>query len=127
MSKGATAEKLVNGQAAFQLMASLLDTLDQALFVSDRSGRVLFTNLHAQDVVNEQGLSSKAELNLFRDVLRSDLEGILGQLQAGEQEVNLRTRIHGRKEPCTNPLAPGTGLARRFSGTISTRGSRRRS
>jgi signal transduction histidine kinase len=108
LSKGATAEKLANGQAAFQLMASLLDMVDQALFVSDRSGRVLFTNLHAQDVVNEQGLSSKPEMNLFRDVLHADLEAILGQLQAGEQEVNFplefmegksRARIRWLPEP----------------------------
>ena len=108
MSKGATAEKAANGLAAFQLMASLLDMVDQALFVSDRSGRILFTNLHAQDVVNEQGLSLKGDLNLFGDVLHSDLEGILGQLQAGEQEVNLpldfmegksRARIRWLPEP----------------------------
>jgi signal transduction histidine kinase len=108
LPKGAIAEKQANGQAAFQLMASLLDALDQALFVSDRSGAVIFTNLHAQDVVNELGLTLKPDLNLFRDILHSDAKGILGQLQAGEQEVNLplaflagksRARVRWLPEP----------------------------
>jgi signal transduction histidine kinase len=96
------------GQAAFQLVASLLDALDRPLLVSDRRGRVLFTNFHAQDALNSKGLQATPDLNLFRDILRTDCAGIMGQLEAGEQEINLplefsegksRARIRWLPEP----------------------------
>jgi len=97
-----------SGQQAFQLVASLLDALDRPLLVADRAGRVLFTNLHAQDVLNTEELNAKPELNLFRDILCADRQGILGQLESGEQEVSLpltccegksRARIRWLPEP----------------------------
>jgi len=103
---GATVES-ASGQAAFQLVASLLDALDRPLLVSDRRGRVLFTNLHAQDSLKATGRTA-TELNLFPDILHTDRAGILGQLEGGEQEVNLplesslgksRARIRWLPEP----------------------------
>jgi signal transduction histidine kinase len=110
----------MNDQASLQLMASLLNALDQAFFVSDRSGRVLFANLQGQDFVNAQDLRSKPELNLFHDVLHFDREGIIGQLRGGEQEVNLpleslegksRARIRWLPEPdwLVTSLEPSAG------------------
>jgi len=101
-------EQPANGQAVFHLVASLLDALDRPLLVSDRGGRILFTNLHAQDKLNAEGLSSKSDVNLFRDILRSDGKAILDQLEGGEQEVNLpldgpdgknRARVRWLPEP----------------------------
>jgi two-component system sensor histidine kinase/response regulator len=78
------------------------------LLVSDRAGRILFANLHAQDKLNVPGLKSNEELNLFADVLHSDRRGILSQLEGGEQEVNLpiefpegksRARVRWLPEP----------------------------
>ena len=108
MSRSATVEQSTNsGQASFQLVASLLDALDRPLLVADRRGRVLFTNLHAQEALKTQG-SSSPEVNLFADVLNTDPNGILGQLEGGEQEVNLlvesasgrsRARVRWLPEP----------------------------
>jgi signal transduction histidine kinase len=89
LSKSSTVDKQASGQASFQLVASLLDTLDRPLLVSDRRGQILFTNLHAQDALSAGGLNAKPDLNLFRDLLRADRRRILGQLEAGEQEVTL--------------------------------------
>jgi signal transduction histidine kinase len=89
LSKSATVEQTSSGQQAFQLVASLLDALDRPLLVSDRSGRVLFSNLHAQDLLKTMGLTSP-EVNLFPDILHADRVGILGQLEGGEQEISLR-------------------------------------
>jgi signal transduction histidine kinase len=100
-------QQMVSGQAA-SLVSSLLDALDRPLLVSDRSGRILFANLHAQDKLNVPGLKSNEELNLFSDVLRTDPRGILSQLEGGEQEVNLpiefpegksRARVRWLPEP----------------------------
>jgi len=107
VSRSATVEQSASGQAAFQLVASLLDALDRPLLVSDRSGRALFTNLHAQDLLKASGFAG-LEFNLFSDILKTDRAGLLGQLEGGEQEVNLlvespagrsRARVRWLPEP----------------------------
>ena len=107
MSRSATVEQSASGQAAFQLVASLLDALDRPLLVSDRSGRPLFTNLHAQDLLKSRGFTA-LEFNVFSDILNTDRAGVLGQLEGGEQEVNLliespagrsRARVRWLPEP----------------------------
>jgi signal transduction histidine kinase len=89
LSQGVTSAKPANEQASFQVLASLLNVVDQAIFVSDRRGRVLFANLNARELLNDQEVRPESELNLFQDILHFDGEGILGQLQGGESEVNL--------------------------------------
>ncbi len=84
------ADPQATGQQVFHLVASLLDAFDRPLVVADRAGRILFTNLHAQDQLSSNGASSKIELNLFRDILHADRKGIVDQLESGEQEVNLQ-------------------------------------
>jgi signal transduction histidine kinase len=106
--KAATSDKLVDGQGTFPLVASLLDALDRPLLVSDRAGSILFANLHAQDALTAQGLSGKAGLNLFRDILHAERKGILSQLEDGKQEIQLslefakaksRARVRWLPEP----------------------------
>jgi hypothetical protein len=84
-----TAEKQASRQAGFQLVASLLDALDRPLLVSDRRGIILFTNLHAQDLLQARGLDAKPDLNLFQDLLHADRKAVLAQLESGQQEVHL--------------------------------------
>src|SRR5579872_2442562 len=76
-------------------MSSLLDALDKPLLVTDRSGRVLFANLHAQNSVQWDAVENGAQPNLFRDVLHVDAKGLFGQLEGGEQEVNLQIQCAG--------------------------------
>ncbi|MHB8484480.1 MAG: sensor histidine kinase [Candidatus Acidiferrales bacterium] len=108
MSKSAPAEPQAPGATLFGLMSSLLDALDKPLLVTDRSGRVLFANLHAQNSVQWDAVENGAQPNLFRDVLHVDAKGLFGQLEGGEQEVNLqiqcgsapaRARIRWLPEP----------------------------
>src|ERR1700685_444920 len=108
MPKIATAEQQANNQQVLQLVSSLLDAFDRPLVVSDRSGRILFTNFHAQERLNAKGLSAKPDLNLFVDILRTDRQEILKPLEAGEQELNMpvdcanevqRARIRWLPEP----------------------------
>jgi len=102
------AEPQAPGATLFGLMSSLLDSLDKPLLVTDRSGRVLFANLHAQDSVRWDAVADGAQPNVFRDVLHVDAKGLFGQLEGGEQEVNLqiqcsdgpaRARIRWLPEP----------------------------
>lgn len=109
MSKGLTVEQHSSaGQAALPLISSLLDALDRPLLVSSRTGQLIFTNLHAQDRLAGGGLFGRENINLFGDILHCDRRGILSQLEAGEQEVNLplqgpgeaaRARIRWLPEP----------------------------
>lgn len=108
MSKSVTVENQATRPASFELLASLLDSLDRPLLVADRAGQILFANLQGRDALQARGLEAHAELNLFRDVLQADRDGILGQLERGEQEVNFplqaadgrcRARIHWLPEP----------------------------
>ena len=108
MSKIATAEQQANNQQVLQLVSSLLDAFDRPLVVTDRSGKILFTNFHAQERLSAKGLSAKPDLNLFVDILRTDGQEILKQLEAGEQELNMpidfanevqRARVRWLPEP----------------------------
>ena len=79
----------------FGVMASLLDSMDRPLLVSDRVGTILFANVHAQDRLASSGLPSTDRLNLFRDLLSSEARDVFGQLESGEQEVNLQVSKPG--------------------------------
>ncbi|MFI5127779.1 MAG: hypothetical protein ACHQJX_13245, partial [Candidatus Acidiferrales bacterium] len=76
MSKSVPAEPQAPGATLFGLMSSLLDALDKPLLVTDRSGRVLFANLHAQNSVQWDAVENGAQPNLFRDVLHVDAKGL---------------------------------------------------
>lgn len=107
-NKGSSVETRAAGSTIFGLMSSLLDALDKPLLVSDRAGRILFANLHAQDALPWRDEVEENRRNLFRDVLHVDSKGLFGQLEGGEQEVNLpvesaygpaRARIRWLPEP----------------------------
>jgi hypothetical protein len=123
VSRSATVEQSASGQAAFQLVASLLDALDRPLLVSDRSGRPLFTNLHAQDLLKSRGFTA-LEFNVFSDILNTDRAGVLGQLEGGEQEVNLL--IESPAKPGSRPLVARAGLVCGLHRAVTGGGSFRR-
>jgi signal transduction histidine kinase len=108
VSEGVATTQPATGQAVFTLVTSLLDAFDRPLLVANRGGRILFTNLYAQDMLNKRGLDTTSDLNIFSEFLNIDGKGILSQLQGGEQEVNLpmegpdgknRARIRWLPEP----------------------------
>ena len=108
MQRGAEVEQLTGGSLPFSLLASLLDTLDRPLLVSDRSGRILFANLLAQRCLNARGIVSPTQVNLFSELLHIDSKVIFSQIEGGEQEVDLpvdgpgeraRARIRWLPEP----------------------------
>ncbi|HWG59827.1 MAG TPA: HAMP domain-containing sensor histidine kinase [Candidatus Acidoferrales bacterium] len=88
MARNLTEDQTANGQTVFQWIASLLDALDRPMLVAERTGRVLFSNLHAQDALHTHRLGVKADPNLFRDILKTDRREILRQFESGEQELN---------------------------------------
>lgn len=97
MQRGAEVEQLTGGSLPFSLLASLLDTLDRPLLVSDRSGRILFANLLAQRCLNARGIVSPTQVNLFSELLHIDSKVIFSQIEGGEQEVDLPVDGPGEK------------------------------
>jgi len=93
---------------AWPLVAALLDTVDHALLVTERSGRIVFANLRAQAFLEAGGRKPQKSLNVFQDFLRVDAKEIFGQLERGEGEVYLpvgsppdgtRARVRWLPEP----------------------------
>jgi signal transduction histidine kinase len=70
-------------------VTSLLDLLDRPMLVADRAGRVLFANQRARNCLESKGLECDGRLNLFRDLLLLESSALFGQLESGEQEVDL--------------------------------------
>jgi signal transduction histidine kinase len=97
LQKSDTLERTTAGQGGYHLIASLLDALDQALLVSDRGGRVLFSNLHAQDALDTKKWAAATGPNLFQDILRTDRQEITAQLEGGEHEINFSFEIADRR------------------------------
>jgi len=75
------------------LVSSLLDTVDRPLLVSERGGKILFANLRAQQSLASRGISLGNGFNLFHDLLHLDPKVIFGQIESGEQEVNIQVDL----------------------------------
>lgn len=108
MAQGVTLDTQAGNQAVLHLVSSLLDAVDRPLLVGDRAGRILFSNLHAQDKLRSGGIDTKPDLNLFNDILHTDRKEIFSRLESGEQEMglplpdsegNTRARIRWLPEP----------------------------
>jgi len=97
LQREAEVEQLTGGSLPFSLLASLLDALDHPLLVSDRGGRILFANLRAQHCLNARGIASPNQVNLFSEMLHIDPKVIFGQIEGGEQEVDLPVNGLGEK------------------------------
>jgi signal transduction histidine kinase len=71
------------------MVASLLDTLEHALLVAERGGRILLANHRAQHCLNALGLPPGTLSNLFGELLHIEPKVIFGQIESGEHEVDL--------------------------------------
>jgi signal transduction histidine kinase len=124
MTQSGQAEQPSAAATVFGVMASLLDSMDRPLLVTDRVGTILFANVHAQDRLSAHGYPSTDRINLFHDLLHADARGVIAQLESGEQEVSLQvtrpgfeTRVRVRWLPEPDWLvtfiepAPGTAAA----------------
>lgn len=97
MGKAITLEQQNGAVLALSLISSLLDGLDRPLLVAERSGRILFANLRAQQCLEEHGLKPNGpeRPNLFAELLRLDAHSVFVPLESGEQEVCLPVECHG--------------------------------
>ncbi len=93
---------------SFDLVSSLLDTVEKSILVAERGGRIVAANLRARQCLESRGLAEPHLVSLFREVLQIDPKVVYDQLEGGEHEVDLevplplgktRARIQWLPEP----------------------------
>ncbi len=95
MRRGPVIELPANETFPPSLVAGLLDLLDHALLISDRSGRILLANSRAKQQLDAHGLSFESNLNLFSDLLRVNTKEISGQIEAGKRNIDSKFDCFG--------------------------------
>ncbi len=70
------------------LVVGLLDTVETALVVAERSGRIVLMNARARKSLGLEG-SAEAGINLFTELLETDAKQIFREFESGKQEVRL--------------------------------------
>ncbi len=73
------------------LVTGLLETLGP-LVLTDRGGKILFSNLRARQYLSQGVFSSSVPANLFTDLFKVSPKVIFEQIEGGEHEVNLLVR-----------------------------------
>jgi len=101
LKRGPVLESPSNDASSLSQMATVLDLVEQAVLVCDRTGRVLHTNPASKKRLDSDGFAVDANFNLFSDLLRLTSKVILDQIENGEHRIDLK--FQGRL---------GEGLAR---------------
>jgi len=78
------------------LVAGLLDTIETALLVAERSGRIVLVNARARKALGAEP-SAEPSINLFTGVLEVDARQIFKQIESGKHEVQLEVERGGEK------------------------------
>src|SRR6266481_2694160 len=82
------ADSLGRGGFSRELLVGLLDTVETALVVAERSGRIVLMNARARKSLRLEG-SAEARINLFTELLETDAKQIFREFESGKQEVRL--------------------------------------
>jgi signal transduction histidine kinase len=78
------------------LVAGLLDTVETALVVAERSGRIVLMNARARKSLGVE-LSAEPGINLFTGLLEVDARQIFREIECGKHEVRLEVGRGGEK------------------------------
>src|SRR5713101_2588309 len=73
------------------LVVGLLDTVETAMLVAERSGRIVLINARARKSLGLEG-SAEAGINLFTELLGTDAKQIFREIESGRQEVQLEVK-----------------------------------
>ena len=97
MRRATTVDAQAGDSLSISLVSGLLDLLDIPILVSDRTGKILISNLRAKEYLDEPLAFDGSLPNLFHDLLGMDPKVIIGQMESGEREVDLQiTRPSGK-------------------------------
>ena len=85
----------------FAQLASLLDSVDKAILLAERGGRILLANERTRHWLHSRGHADISRLNLFSDVLGSLPGAIFGRIENGEHQVEMQL-THGERKTLAN-------------------------
>ena len=71
---------------------ALLDTVDKAMVVASRDGRVLIVNARGKKCLEEHGKTDVESINIFEDLLNVSQREISKRIESGENEIELTGR-----------------------------------
>ena len=71
---------------------ALLDTVDKAMVVASRDGRVLIVNARGKKCLEEHGKADVESINIFEDLLNVSQREISKRIESGENEIELTGR-----------------------------------
>jgi PAS domain-containing protein len=77
-------------------VVGLLDTVETAMVVADRGGRIVLMNARARKLLGLEA-SAEAGVNVFTELLKTDTKQIFQEIESGEHEVRLETTHGGEK------------------------------
>ena len=88
-------------------VSGLLDTVEAAMLVAERTGRLLMVNLRARQHLESCGFAEPSAVNLFQNVLEVESEKIFRQIEGGEHKVELELERGGTKSRAKIQWLPG--------------------
>jgi signal transduction histidine kinase len=74
----------------YEHVCALLNTVEKGMFLIDREGRILISNTQARKCLEEHGKSEQVSVDFFAEVLAVDAKEILGRIDGGEHEIELK-------------------------------------
>src|SRR6266446_1482521 len=90
------ADSLGRGGFSRELLVGLLDTVETAVVVAERSGRIVLMNARARKSLGVE-TSAEAGINLFTELLDADWKQIFREIESGKHEVQLEVERGGEK------------------------------
>ena len=81
----------------FTQVASLLDSVDKAVLLAERSGKILLANEQSRQCLRARGFADVFKLNLFSDLLNSPPAAVFARIENGEQRLQIQV-AHGDKK-----------------------------
>ena len=68
---------------------ALLDTMEAAIAIAERSGRIVLMNARARNLLGLDPIT-EAAINLFTDLLKADAKAVFLEIESGKHEVRLQ-------------------------------------
>ena len=87
------------------VVAGLLDTVETALVVAERAGRIVLMNTRARESLGIQ-VSEETGINLFNDLLHSEPRRIFREIESGKHEVRVEVMRSGGRFSATVQWMP---------------------
>jgi len=96
-----TPTTVTDRRKVLELPAALVKTLLEAakvpVWIAERNGRVLISNENARQYLGNESSSELSQLNVFKDVLKTEPNQVEEKIEAGEREVEMEV-VRGEKK-----------------------------